>query len=1389
MMISKENFKEVLVILGFKPLKNSDIFIKRFLEHNCKLKVDFSKGELIYPEQIKKESNTTSNFSQNENFVVFECVNRLLEKGYKPEHLILEKTWIIGDAGKSGRADITILDDKGKEVLLIIECKTAGNEYKKERAKLFESSDGRKLFSYAAQARSTKWLDLYASDFDTDSKTIKLYETTLKVQDDENILTLASKDESILTFKNASQASDLFKVWEETYNKKFYENLIFSQDCKPYDIGTKPLKKRDLKEFNKDDGMNVAFKEILRHNNISDKENAFNKLLSLFICKLVDEQDKSDESEVEFQYKQTDTYFSLYSRLLRLFHKGMQDFLKEDVYNIDEDSYIPATLDKYLGKNRNELIKELQKTLRNTKLLSSQFFSFIEVYNEKLFLQNGKILVEMVELFQGYKLSYTTKQQFLSDLFEQLINEGFKQDEGQFFTPIPITRFVWNSLPFETFINLDSKSFPKVIDYACGAGHFLTEGISAIKDYIQSKGQNITDEEISSFFYGVDKDNRLAKLSKVAMFLNGANKVNIQALDGLEHDSIFYSEKIENDKKQRDFYLSQNAFDILATNPPFSVKAFKSHLKRKLLKEFDTLELISFVDKSIENVFVERITQILKPNAVTAIVLPSSILSNTDSSTIKTREILFTNFSIKSIVAFGSQAFGATGTNTIILFLKRFNEPPKQEILLKDSIEAILNNENLQSWEDEEILHSYLNLQNLDSRIYSDFLNDTLDIDSSEYFKAYYNAFNAQSEIITLKNSNKFKALDKKEQEKLLKRKFKDYALSIEKDKLYFFALTFKSQTLIIKSPDDTANQKKFLGYEISNAKSKRAGLSEFEYSPLSDKQNRFATDKLSYLVKQSFNENFALNLDSKADNLSGGVRGLGRINENQKALFDFLDSIKASVNYVKTSDLLDFSQVDFKKAINLNISSKNGSGVYSNPFENCKYELVKLSEILTSEGKGKRPASFADKNGIYPFIKSSKNIEKCNEADFDFEAIIIGDGGMANIHYMNERFSSSDHTYIFSNAKNKAIILKFIYHIINSNLEILEAGFKGIGIKNISKTFIQNLKIPLPPLEIQKQIVEQCEEIEKQYQSIRMSIEEYQKLIKEILIKCGVVADGGGESLNSILENLANFTKELLNFASSQESEATKAFYTNELNENQNTQSTLPRNDAERNYTISSNDEQADLQSLKELLNSLPTPPPHGWENIRLNNSQYLTLNPSKQEIQNVDENTLVSFIEMASVSDSGYIKNKIDKSLKELKSKGYTYFAENDILIAKITPCMENGKCGIALGLTNSIGMGSSEFHVFRTKQGLINKFLFLLLNRNEIRQEAAKNMTGASGHRRVPIDFYKNLKIPLPPLKAQEKIVSVIDFIETKISQLETTKENLDSKKDEILLKYLG
>lgn len=160
-MITKDNFKELLLSIGFEKVSVGNFFTKKY--SSCSIHVDFDNDKLIYPETegLVVNDKATSNFSHNENFVVFECVCRLLEKGYRPEHIELESKWQLGRDAKGGKADIVIKDEKG-DVLIIIECKTAGSEYNKEVKNTEEY--GGQLFSYWQQENATRWLALYASD-------------------------------------------------------------------------------------------------------------------------------------------------------------------------------------------------------------------------------------------------------------------------------------------------------------------------------------------------------------------------------------------------------------------------------------------------------------------------------------------------------------------------------------------------------------------------------------------------------------------------------------------------------------------------------------------------------------------------------------------------------------------------------------------------------------------------------------------------------------------------------------------------------------------------------------------------------------------------------------------------------------------------------------------------------------------------------------------------------------------------------------------------------------------------------------------------------------------------------------------------------------------------
>ena len=257
-MIDVSNLKDALETLGF--VAHGDIHEKVFSEIGCSLKVDFQAKRLIYPNEIKgRERN--DGFDQKENFVVFECVCRLLSKGYRPEHIELEKEWHLGHDAKGGRADICVSDTNGN-MLFIIECKTWGREY--DKALNNTKSDGAQLFSYWQQEQSCKWLVLYASDLR--SGCIAYKAPTIDCSDDANIILLSKKDKSIKLYRDAHTTSAKYEAWKETYGSQIHDDLIFSEDSVAYQIGVKPLRKKDLRDFTPDDKIVNKFEEILRHN-------------------------------------------------------------------------------------------------------------------------------------------------------------------------------------------------------------------------------------------------------------------------------------------------------------------------------------------------------------------------------------------------------------------------------------------------------------------------------------------------------------------------------------------------------------------------------------------------------------------------------------------------------------------------------------------------------------------------------------------------------------------------------------------------------------------------------------------------------------------------------------------------------------------------------------------------------------------------------------------------------------------------------------------------------------------------------------------------------------------------------------------------------------------
>lgn len=1078
MKLKESDIKELITLIGFKLQDGEkDIYYKTYKKHkDYILKVNFEKENIEYGTKIKLGDLTTSNFENSENFVVLECVDRVLEKGYPPDRLSLEQKWPMGRKEK-GKLDI-LITNKDDKAYLMIECKTWGVEYENEKKKM--QRDGGQLFSYFQQDKAAQYLCLYAS---------RLNKGVIEFVND-----IVQVDEQ---WKELSNQKEIFDHW----NKNFKDNGIFEEWANAYDIEIKALTRGRLKELTEEDSGRIfnQFAEILRHNVVSDKPNAFNKIFNLFLCKIVDEDRKPDE-ELKFQWLETDTDEELQKRLSDLYKQGMKEYLTKDVtdYNDKEVEDKLYALDAAVRDQIREMFTKV-------RLHKNNEFAFKEVFDEKSFRENAIVVREVVELLQPYQIRYGHKQQFLGDFFELLLSTGIKQEAGQYFTPVPVAKFIISSLPIreliEKKINNDETNFlPYIIDYAAGSGHFLTEAMDEVQKIIESIDPSKQKPSVKSklkswressfdwaydYVYGVEADYRLVKTAKVSCFLNGDGLANVIHADGLDHfqKSIDYKGKLK--EVSADDTKDNGQFDILVANPPYSVSAFKNTLKNGE-ESFDLFNRITDNSSEIECLFIERSKQLLKPKGFAGLVLPATILNNPGIYQ-DAREILLKFFRFKAITKFGNNTFMATGTPTIAIFLERRENNEWKKIyvaienLFKKKKDVVVADSK--SKFSDFVASVYGNISFPD---YITLLNHSPNeaVKQEELFIDYNNWFYALSEtkkviesqakeIIELRKTITKRITDENKKSKkpevikdltgLIETKFKEESVllsknhkttleklfysrifEIEKKRILYFFLTVNTEIVLV-DVGEKKDEKEFIGYEFSERRG-HEGIHMYRDSSgiLKTKlynERMFTDDKVDFYINNLFN---------------------GKLHKINSLLSN-------NLSYVDLQSIMHFNQLHISNSINLTPAI--------NPFEDSKLTLVRAKELFVLE-YGKPLAENQRVKGDYPVMGSNGITGYHNQFLIEGPSIIVGRKGSAGkVTYVETNSYPIDTTFYVVNKSDYP--LKYIYYLLK--VLPLKALSKSMGVPGLNRNEVHSLKVPLVD---EKAINKKIEYLDKLYEN-----------------------------------------------------------------------------------------------------------------------------------------------------------------------------------------------------------------------------------------------------------------------------------------------------------------
>lgn len=558
--------------------------------------------------------------------------------------------------------------------------------------------------------------------------------------------------------------------------------------------------------------------------------------------------------------------------------------------------------------------------------------------------------------------------------------------------------------------------------------------------------------------YGIDLDNRLVKTTKVSAFFNGDGEANVIWANGL--DNFEKAEEYRGLLRQTQPYDKRNngQFDILISNPPYSVEAFKSTL-RYGEETFELYNSITDNSSEIECLFVERMKQLLKMGGWASIILPSSILSNGGIHS-KAREVIFKYFKVKGIVELGSGTFMKTGTNTVTLFLERRSD--NDFVSIKKAVNTFISNQKDVTVLGIENAFSKYAAHVYDGLVFDDYLS---------FIRGRASEVMQQHELY----------IDYK---KIYGDAVYTKGVLLEKEKMLYFLLTYSQNIVLIKT-GQKKEEKEFLGYEFSE----RRGHEGIKRLPGGTKLFDEDGDLLNPQKANSYIYNAFLGKTVSVD-----------------------ESLAHNVSYGRMSGFINYGTSKFDKVVNLKKKITFDSQYKLHKLESIA-ELIKRGKsaeygdssiqiIKSGQARGYQEFDFTERHFVAKnFVSDERNLLK---GDILINSTGVGTAGRVTLFDLDGDFVVDSHITIVRLNQKLALPKYVLYALAKIGFTNIEAMANGqSGQIELPLETISSIKIPLPPLDVQKQIIVEIEALEREEKEIASRLSVSQESIDKIVDIC----------------------------------------------------------------------------------------------------------------------------------------------------------------------------------------------------------------------------------------------------------------------------------------------